>query len=64
MEVNLKILNIEDRAYPESLREIYNPPKKLYVMGDERILNNFGIAIVGTRNVTPYGKRVTREICL
>ena len=52
----MKIINFEDKEYPENLKKIYNPPRKLFVMGDEKILNNFGIGVVGTRGATSYGK--------
>ena len=45
----MKIIKIGDKDYPEKLINIYNPPKILYVMGDTKILNNFGIGIVGSR---------------
>lgn len=35
--------------------EIKNYPKKLYVEGNEKILNNDSIAIVGSRKCTQYG---------
>lgn len=56
----MKIIKFEDKEYPKNLRHIYNPPKKLFVMGDESILNNFGIGIVGTRNASRYGVEITR----
>lgn len=60
MNINLnkskiKIIKIEDKDYPEKLKNIYNPPKELYVLGNEKILNETAIAIVGSRNCTKYG---------
>lgn len=51
-----------EKNYPENLLEIYDPPKKLYVMGNVEILNNFGIGIVGTRRPTEYGVQITKSI--
>lgn len=61
---NMKIekINIEDERYPNKLRNIYDPPKKLYVLGNGEILKNKGIAIVGSRKATDYGKKVTLKI--
>ena len=42
-------------AYPERLREIYDPPPVLWVRGDVKLLSRPSIAIVGTRHPTPYG---------
>lgn len=58
----MKILKFGDKFYPKQLKEIYDPPKKLYIMGDEKILDNFGIAIVGTRNASSYGLHITKAI--
>ena len=58
----MKIIKIEDKEYPEKLRNIYDPPKELYVMGDHSILNNFGIGIVGTRKASKYGIQITKSL--
>lgn len=51
-------ITIENEEYPEQLRNIYDPPLRLYVLGNKEILKEKGIAIVGTRNPTAYGKKV------
>jgi DNA processing protein len=42
-------------AYPERLKEIYDPPPVLWVRGPVGLLSRPGIAVVGTRHPTPYG---------
>jgi DNA processing protein len=42
-------------AYPDRLREIYDPPAVLWYRGDTSLLAKPGIAVVGTRHPTPYG---------
>lgn len=59
----MEILKIEDEFYPEKLRKIKNPPQKIYVKGNIENLNNFAIAIIGTRNCTEYGERMARKFC-
>jgi DNA processing protein len=49
------ILTPEDEAYPERLREIYDPPAVLWVRGNIDLLARPGIAVVGTRQPSPYG---------
>jgi len=49
------IITLDDPAYPEHLRQIYDPPVALFVRGSTRALSEPGIAIVGTRHPTPYG---------
>jgi len=55
----MKIIKLEDENYPPLLKEIFNPPQKLYLEGDF-IPSDFekSIAIVGTRDLSPYGKEV------
>jgi DNA processing protein len=43
------------QAYPERLKEIYDPPPVLWVRGDARLLKRPSIAVVGTRHPSPYG---------
>lgn len=44
-----------DGSYPERLKEIFDPPTMLWVRGDASLLQQPGIAVVGTRHPTPYG---------
>ena len=55
-------INIESKEYPEQLRNIYAPPIKLYVLGNKEILKKRGIAIVGSRKATQYGKNVALQL--
>ncbi len=48
-------LTPEDEAYPERLRQIYDPPAVLWIRGDATLLERPGIAVVGTRQPSPYG---------
>lgn len=49
------ILTFQDEQYPERLREIFDPPPVLWVLGEVALLARPAIAIVGTRHPTPYG---------
>ena len=53
--MKIKEINIEKELYPKKLRQTKNPPKKLYVLGDEKILNTDSLSIIGSRCCTPYG---------
>ena len=49
--------------YPSLLKEIYNFPTVLYVWGDASVLkSNVCISIVGTRNASDYGLKVTESL--
>lgn len=57
----MKIIKITDSKYPQRLKNIKNPPKILYALGDINLLNKESIAIVGTRNSTAYGRGVAQK---
>ena len=54
----MKVIYQADKNYPEKLSHIYAPPAKLYLLGDETILNKPSIAIIGCRLASDYGKKV------
>jgi DNA processing protein len=54
-EVGGSVLTPADEAYPERLREIYDPPAVLWIRGNVELLARPGIAVVGTRSPSPYG---------
>jgi DNA processing protein len=54
-EMGAAFLTPDDEAYPGRLMEIYDPPPVLWVRGDSSVLNCAGIAVVGTRQPSPYG---------
>lgn len=57
----VKKINILNKEYPEILKTIPNPPKQLYVLGNEKILNEKGVAIIGSRVCTPEGAKVAEQ---
>lgn len=59
--MKIEEISIESKEYPEQLREIYDAPLKLYALGNKEILKQTGIAIVGSRNATEYGKKVALQ---
>jgi DNA processing protein len=62
VELGANILTYGCSAYPERLREIYDPPPVLWVRGDEKLLARPAIAIVGTRHPSPYGTGVAEML--
>lgn len=59
--VGAQFLTPESENWPESLNELAAPPIGLVVKGDVTILSECALAIVGTRNPTPYGVRIAGE---
>lgn len=57
----IKTLIWEDTGYPLYLKEISQPPPVLYYKGEFKECDNLAVAIVGTRNVTPYGRQLTED---
>ena len=55
--MDYKILEIKDEKYPEKLRKIKNPPKKIYYIGNIELLEKPIFAVIGTRNISEYGKK-------
>lgn len=57
-----RALVYDDPLYPARLKEIYDYPPVLYVRGTLPAEDEPGLAIVGTRRPTIYGRQVTEEI--
>lgn len=57
----IKMITIFDEKYPQNLRNIYDPPVVLYIRGNENIINEFSIAIIGSRVCSNYGKQVAKQ---
>lgn len=57
----IKMITIFDEKYPQNLRNIYDPPVVLYIRGNENIINEFSIAIIGSRICSNYGKQVAKQ---
>lgn len=58
----ISVLFLYDAEYPEYLRQIDEPPLFLFCKGDKTLLAVQGVAVVGTRNITAYGRMVTEKI--
>ena len=60
---NIRIVTMQDAAYPKRLRNIFDPPPVLYVQGrlpdiDENPL----VSVIGTRKPSAYGLRMCRDL--
>ncbi|MDD4908234.1 MAG: DNA-processing protein DprA [Candidatus Omnitrophica bacterium] len=51
----LDLLTLQDETYPENLKKIYDPPILLYVKGKIDKMDNYSVAIVGSRRASFYG---------
>jgi DNA processing protein len=57
-----QIVALDDPGYPAQLKQIYDPPLILYVRGNEAVISQPGIALVGTRHPTPYGSGMAERL--
>ncbi len=57
----IRYLTWNSPEYPRYLLEIAQPPPVLYFIGDILPQDDLAVAIVGTRNVTKYGKQITQD---
>ncbi len=55
-------ITFKDKGYPQLLRYTFDPPLVLYIKGSLSEHDNIGIAIVGSRRPTSYGKHVAQEL--
>jgi DNA processing protein len=58
----IQVITWQDEGYPHRLKEIDQPPPVLYARGQMLPEDDFAVAIVGTRRITPYGRQVTEEL--
>ncbi|HZV13334.1 MAG TPA: DNA-processing protein DprA, partial [Candidatus Kapabacteria bacterium] len=57
----VRLVTFWDDEYPAALREIYNPPAFIFVRGTLLPEDRYAIAVVGTRGMTDYGRRMTEN---
>jgi len=57
-----RLITWDEPLYPQTLREIYDPPPLLYVKGNAELLSRHSIAVVGTRRPTAYGNQMAHRL--
>ncbi len=58
----IKTVFVDDSAYPPRLKQIFDPPKALYVRGNIEVLQSPMFSVVGARKATYYGLTVAERI--
>ncbi len=61
-DFKIKTLFFTSDAYPQRLKECNDSPLILYYRGNRDLNAMKVLAVVGTRNITDYGKEVTKQI--
>jgi DNA processing protein len=54
-------VDIRNKNYPDLLKEIGKPPQELYFEGELKKKEKCALAVVGTRKISDYGRRVTEQ---
>jgi DNA processing protein len=63
LKLKMKVYCQDDEIFPQRLKEIYGAPIVIYVYGDiSGIDDEVAITIVGTRRLSNYGDRITKNI--
>lgn len=61
-KLGVQALTIDDKSYPERLKEISGAPSVIYVKGEIEPQDEIAIAIVGSRKITSYGREMAAKI--
>lgn len=62
MKYKVVKIDMNSKYYPERLKNIVSPPKQLFCLGNLELLNyEKSIAIIGSRDCSYYGERVTKD---
>ena len=62
LEIGVRAISFHDEAFPARLRKTPDPPAVLFVKGSARGLHTTkGLAVVGTREPTSFGKEVAQR---
>lgn len=61
-QLDARVLTFSDDRYPERLRHLTDPPPVLFGLGRVDLLQRVGVAIVGSRSATEYGRRVAARL--
>ncbi len=63
LQNKMRVLSLEDEEYPPLLKKIYKPPSQLFVAGKyQEWHSKIPIAFVGTREASPYGRKVIETL--
>jgi DNA processing protein len=57
-----RVLVPDDPEYPECFRTIAEPPAVVFLLGRGELLGRPAVAVVGSRDHTPYGAEVARSV--
>ncbi len=62
LRAGVRLLHRNDDEYPRNLREIPDPPPVLFFRGALDEKDRYAVALVGSRQATPYGRSVAARL--
>ncbi len=63
-KVGARLVTWDDEEYPPNLKQIYDPPPLLYVLGSLKPQDQRAVAVVGSRYPTTYGQMFAERIAM
>ena len=63
-KIGARIVTWEDEEYPTNLKNIYDPPPLLYILGALLPQDQLAVAVVGSRYPTTYGRAAAERISM
>ena len=61
-QAGVRAIHLRSDEYPHRLREIFDPPSVIYIKGHLAPEDERGVAVVGTRRASPYGREMARRL--
>jgi len=61
-KLRIRVITIENKEYPESLKKTESRPFLLYIIGQILPQDSLALGVVGTRKITSYGRQVTENL--
>jgi len=58
----VRLITYDSDEYPTRLKQIYDPPHILYVMGELRAEDSRAVAVIGSRHASHYGKSMAETV--
>ncbi len=61
-KAGVRVITLRDPEYPETLRQIHDPPTVLYCLGGLEPRDKTALGVVGTRKPTAYGESCAKKL--
>lgn len=62
MIMKIECIDKKSKYFPDKLKQLEKCPEQIYVQGNRKILSEFSLAVIGSRNSSILGKIVAQDI--